>query len=121
MPRLCDGKACGSGWCEEWVKRVSAAPQESDTNACRHEGGLAPETWPATPHYAKGRTIEPISVIEDWSKDWPPNIAFHLGNILKYVARMGRDGVDDLVTLKKAQSYLDRAIHVRIIDGMDTP
>jgi hypothetical protein len=78
-------------------------------------------TWPLTPHYAADRTIEPISVIEDWSKGWPPEIAFHLGNTLKYVARMGRDGVDNLVTLKKAQSYLDRAIHKLVVGGLDTP
>ena len=68
-----------------------------------------PLTWPLTTHYLEGRTIEPIVVIEDWKLD------FHLGNVVKYIGRLGRDGVDELVTLKKAQSYLDRAIHQRII------
>ena len=48
-------------------------------------------------------TIEPIDVIEAWQ------LGFHLGNVLKYVARAGRKGaqIDDL---KKARWYLDREI-----------
>lgn len=65
-------------------------------------------TWPSISHYSEGRIIEPITVIEDWG------LGFHLGNVVKYIGRLGRDGVDDIVTLKKAQSYLDREIHRRI-------
>ena len=70
---------------------------------------MEPNGWPSTPHYSEGRTIEPIAVIEDW------DLGFHLGNVVKYIGRLGRDGADELVTLKKAQSYLDRAIHLRIV------
>jgi DnaJ-class molecular chaperone len=47
--------------------------------------------------------IEPIDVIEAWQ------LGFHLGNVLKYVARAGRkeSKLDDL---KKARWYLDREI-----------
>jgi hypothetical protein len=53
-------------------------------------------------HYTYS-TIEPIDVIEAWA------LGFHLGNVLKYIARAGRKGskIDDL---KKARWYLDREI-----------
>ena len=47
--------------------------------------------------------IEPIDVIEAWQ------LAFHLGNVLKYLARAGRKG-SKLDDLKKARWYLDREI-----------
>lgn len=71
------------------------------------------DSWPRTSHYAEGRRIEPIEVIEDWKLD------FHLGNVIKYLARLGRDGASELSTLKKAQTYLDRAIHVRVVGDED--
>jgi hypothetical protein len=48
--------------------------------------------------------IEPIAVIEAWA------LGFHLGNVLKYIARAGRKGsrIDDL---RKARWYLDREIN----------
>ena len=46
---------------------------------------------------------EAIKVIEAW------NLNFHLGNVLKYVARAGRKD-DRLTDLKKARFYLDREI-----------
>jgi hypothetical protein len=54
-------------------------------------------------HYLAGRKFEPIDVIEDWG------LGYHLGTVLKYVARAGRK--DDLVQdLKKCQWYLNRFI-----------
>ena len=53
--------------------------------------------------------IEPIVVIEAWA------LGFHLGNVLKYVARAGRKG-SKLDDLKKARWYLDREIK-RMQDG----
>jgi len=54
------------------------------------------------PHYTFS-AIEVIDVIEAWE------LGFHLGNVVKYVARAGRKGsmLDDL---KKARWYLDREI-----------
>ena len=54
------------------------------------------------PHYTFG-TIEPIEVIEDWQ------LGFHLGNVVKYIARAAHKGTE-LEDLKKAQWYLDRQI-----------
>jgi hypothetical protein len=53
-------------------------------------------------HYNAGK-IEVIDAIEDW------NLGFHLGNVVKYVARADRKGkpVEDL---RKAAWYLNRKI-----------
>lgn len=53
-------------------------------------------------HYLRGG-IEVIDVIEALGLD------YHLGNVIKYIARAGHKG-DELVDLKKAQWYLARAI-----------
>lgn len=53
-------------------------------------------------HYTKGE-FEVISVIEDWE------LGFHLGNVVKYVARSSHKG-NQLEDLKKARWYLDRMI-----------
>lgn len=54
-------------------------------------------------HYNKGK-IEVIDFIED------QQLPFHLGNIVKYIARAGSKG-DKLEDLKKARWYLDRYIN----------
>ena len=54
-------------------------------------------------HYNRGK-IEVIDFIED------QGLSFHLGNVIKYVARAGSKG-DKLEDLKKAQWYLDRYIN----------
>jgi hypothetical protein len=54
------------------------------------------------PHYTFG-AIEVIDAIEAWG------LGFHLGNVVKYVARAAHKG--DLVgDLKKARWYLEREI-----------
>ena len=53
-------------------------------------------------HYNKGK-IEVIDFIED------QQLPFHLGNVVKYIARAGSKG-DKLEDLKKARWYLDRYI-----------
>lgn len=54
-------------------------------------------------HYNKGN-IEVIDFIED------QQLPFHLGNVVKYIARAGSKG-DKLEDLKKARWYLDRYIN----------
>lgn len=54
------------------------------------------------PHYTFG-AIEVIDAIEDW------RLGFHLGNVLKYVARSAHKG-DQLADLRKARWYLEREI-----------
>jgi hypothetical protein len=53
-------------------------------------------------HYNEGG-VEVIDAIEAW------RLGFHLGNVVKYVARANYKG-KPLEDLKKAQWYLNRAI-----------
>lgn len=55
------------------------------------------------PPYYKAGKIEVIDIIEYF------DLGFHLGNVVKYVARAGRKG-DVVEDLKKAQWYLERYI-----------
>ena len=54
-------------------------------------------------HYTKGRSFEPIDVIEDWDLD------YQMGNALKYISRAGRKG-SLIADLQKAIFYLERRI-----------
>jgi hypothetical protein len=55
-------------------------------------------------HYNTGK-IEVISAIEDWKLD------YHLGNVVKYVARAGKkDPNKTIEDLEKAKWYLSRRI-----------
>lgn len=54
-------------------------------------------------HYNRGK-IEVIDFIED------QGLSFHLGNVIKYIARAGSKG-DKLEDLKKARWHLDRYIN----------
>jgi hypothetical protein len=56
-------------------------------------------------HYNAGK-YEVIDVLEDWK------LGFHLGNVVKYVARAEHKN-DALEDLKKARWYLDRYIKFR--------
>lgn len=56
------------------------------------------------PHYTRGK-IEVIDFIED------QHLPYHLGNVIKYIARAGHKG-DKLEDLKKAQWYLARYIEL---------
>lgn len=48
--------------------------------------------------------IEAIDAIEAWG------LGFHLGNVVKYIARAGHKTADGLRDLKKAEWYLSREI-----------
>lgn len=54
-------------------------------------------------HYTRGK-IEVIDFIED------QHLPYHLGNVIKYIARAGYKG-DKFEDLKKARWYLDRYIN----------
>lgn len=63
-------------------------------------------------HYAE-MELEPIQVIEAWSKTWPPHLVYHFGNVVKYVGRCGRkNGVSMREDLLKAIHYLERAVEL---------
>lgn len=59
------------------------------------------------PAYYKTGGIEAIDAIEAWG------LGFHLGNVVKYIARAGRKTADGLQDLRKAAWYLDREIKRR--------
>lgn len=59
------------------------------------------------PLYYKTGGIEAIDAIEAWG------LGFHLGNVVKYIARAGRKTADGLQDLRKAAWYLDREIKRR--------
>lgn len=58
-------------------------------------------------HYTFGK-YEVLDVIEDW------NMPYHLGNVMKYIARAGRKDPDkEIEDLKKAMTYLKRYIDMK--------
>jgi hypothetical protein len=61
-----------------------------------------PDTVNHPDHYNAGK-IEVIDAIEDW------RLGFHLGNVVKYIARAPHKG-DELGDLRKAQWYINRRI-----------
>ncbi len=61
-----------------------------------------PEIIDHPSHYRFG-AIEVIDAIEAWE------LGFHLGNVVKYVARAAHKG-QQLADLRKARWYLDREI-----------
>jgi hypothetical protein len=64
----------------------------------------APDIINHPAHYTHS-AIEPIDVIEEWG------LGFHLGNVIKYVARADHKGTR-LADLEKARWYLERAIEL---------
>lgn len=55
-------------------------------------------------HYNTGN-IEVITAIEDW------NLDYHLGNVVKYIARAGKKDPNKIIEdLEKARWYLNRKI-----------
>ena len=59
-------------------------------------------------HYTKDN-IEVIDFIEQVTKDYPPAVAFHIGNAIKYIARAPHKS-DYIADLEKAENYLHRAL-----------
>ena len=53
--------------------------------------------------------IEVIRFIEQVTKDYPPETAFHIGNVIKYIARAPHKG-NYIEDLEKAENYLHRAL-----------
>lgn len=73
-----------------WARRTEKEKSPEAVNHPKHYGG-------------ENNPCEPIKVIEAW------DLGFHLGNVVKYVARAGKKG-NTLEDLKKARWYLDREI-----------
>jgi hypothetical protein len=66
---------CGSDKVKGWEVEYAEAVDHR---------GVDPISHP--PHYAEGRTVEPIDAIISWELD------FCLGNVVKYISRAGRKG-----------------------------
>jgi hypothetical protein len=60
-------------------------------------------------HYTQGG-VEVIDIIEQITKDYPPAIAYHIGNCIKYLARAPHKGAMQQ-DLMKSEWYLRRAIN----------
>lgn len=96
---------------EEAMDRVSVAhgvevDEEDDFDDGSYEAGEynADDSDSVNhPEYYNTGEIEVIDAIEDWK------LGFHLGNVVKYIARSGHKG-DELEDLRKARWYLDRYI-----------
>lgn len=101
-------------YCPECLPKYSKVPKKKDVQAIAEKvvqtiEGQAVElpkqedviNHPS--HYTHGK-IEVIDFIED------QQLPYHLGNVIKYVARAGYKG-DKLEDLKKARWYLDRYIN----------
>ena len=82
---------------EESTNDAPTYPQEQLADIERREGVDHPD-------YYKRGGIEAIDAIEAWG------LGFHLGNVVKYIARAGRKTADSLQDLRKAAWYLDREI-----------
>lgn len=63
-----------------------------------------------TPSHYADKEIETIDFIEQTIADYPPEQAYLIGNVIKYIARAPHKGSKDS-DLKKAANYLNRAIH----------
>lgn len=99
-------------YCPECLPKYSKVPKKKDVQAIAEK--VEPEVKTVElpkqedvinhpSHYTRGK-IEVIDFIED------QQLPYHLGNVIKYVARAGHKG-DKLEDLKKARWYLDRYIN----------
>lgn len=107
------------GWFDSATYFRRYETQEEATRACLYAGesgrmnyrvvgeehpNVSTDPVEEPPHYTFGG-IETIDFIEAKQLD------FNLGNVVKYIARAGKKaGSDYLQDLKKARSYLERAI-----------
>lgn len=100
-------------YCPECLPKYSKVPKKKDVQAIAEKVVQTIEEQDVElpkqedvinhpSHYTRGK-IEVIDFIED------QQLPYHLGNVVKYVARAGYKG-DKLEDLKKAQWYLDRYI-----------
>jgi hypothetical protein len=103
-------------YCPECLPKYSKVPKKKDVQAIAEkvvqtieEQEVKTIELPKTEdvinhpsHYTRGK-IEVIDFIED------QQLPYHLGNVIKYIARAGYKG-DKLEDLKKARWYLDRYI-----------
>lgn len=100
-------------YCPECLPKYSKVPKKKDVQAIAEEvvqtieeqevKAIKEDVINHPSHYTRGK-IEVIDFIED------QQLPYHLGNVIKYIARAGHKG-DKLEDLKKARWYLDRYIN----------
>ena len=80
---------------------------EDDACAKIEQGTTEPDMVNTPPHY-KQYSFEPIDIITEVVKEYPPEIGFHVGTVLKYLFRSPFKGKQQ-EDLSKAEYYLQRA------------
>ena len=106
-------QGCWPKYCPECLPKYSKVPKKKDVQAIAEKVVQTIEEQTVElpkkedvinhpSHYTRGK-IEVIDFIED------QQLPYHLGNVIKYIARAGYKG-DKLEDLKKARWYLDRYI-----------
>lgn len=88
-------------YCPECLPKYSKVPKKQEVKTVELPKTEDVINHPS--HYTRGK-IEVIDFIED------QQLPYHLGNVIKYIARAGYKG-DKLEDLKKARWYLDRYIN----------
>jgi len=78
--------------------------EDREGHAERHLGG------PDDDHYAT-LSVQPIEVIEAWSKTWPQEVVYHLGEMIAALSRVGTKG-QPVRDLKKVSWLAARAASV---------
>lgn len=96
-----DGKETVDRQKEDSSKETVQVP--TDEHMDKMYGNIKHDAVNHPSHYTRGK-IEVIDFIED------QQLPYHLGNVIKYIARAGYKG-DKLEDLKKARWYLDRYIN----------
>lgn len=89
------------------MSTLSFDPDYLATIMAEEDIPLVKETVDHPNHY-QGDKYETIDMINEIVKDYSGEVAFDIGNVVKYISRATKkNGLEDL---KKARWYLDRAI-----------
>lgn len=91
-------------------ERMRALASGLSDQPCRSFGG------PDDNHYAKLGAIQPIEVIECWSKTWPQDVVYQLSEAINMISRVGTKG-QPVRDLKKAIWLLQRALTAESMKG----
>lgn len=97
-------------WEDEEPKRFKDGITVTDVEALEDvfDDTTEPDMVNTPPHY-KQYSFEPIDIITEVVKEYPPEIGFHIGTVLKYLFRSPFKGKQE-EDINKAAYYLARAI-----------
>lgn len=97
-------------WSDEEPKQFKNGITVTDIEALDEDVSddiTEPDMVNTPPHY-KQYSFEPIDIITEVVKEYPPEIGFHIGTTLKYLFRSPFKGKQE-EDLQKAEYYLQRA------------